>query len=93
MSATATIRTPATIRRRAAVFASLHEWSRPVWWILGSTATVLVAAGMLWVLSPLDYVEPQPGFFVCLFLFTAFWLGWCTLLFSLNCWIARKIFG
>jgi hypothetical protein len=65
--------------------------SRPVLWIAGSAIPVLLAVGGLCALGPLNNEPPQPGFFLCFFLFVLFWIGGVTLLVSFNCWIIFKL--
>jgi hypothetical protein len=78
--------------QQASRVAPEKEWSRLASWMAGSAATMLTTLDVLWTLAPLNYVEPQPAFFGCVALLFLFWLGWCTLLLSLSCWVARKLF-
>jgi hypothetical protein len=66
--------------------------SRPVLWIAGSAGLGFSAFGGLCALAPLDYTPPQLKFFLSLFLFILFWIGWLTLAASLICWIISKLF-
>ena len=59
--------------------------------LAGGIATVITLSG-LWLLTPISYEPPHPGYFLCCLLLTMFWISYVTLQISFLCWIALKIF-
>lgn len=65
---------------------------RSVVWIVASAMIALLTLGGLYALGPLNSEIPTSRFFLGIILATLFWISFVTLLVSLLCWIASKVF-
>ena len=57
----------------------------------GDAILILLALSGLCSLAPLNYEPPQPKFFISLFLYLVFEIGFAILIISLNCWFNLKL--